>query len=75
MVISKKYIHSNAISQLQVWRKYAAQKDDVYILDKQMRVIKYYKKPMSDLTNAEKRLTIKTAIIDAVEGRNAPCSQ
>jgi len=57
----------NINSLLKVWEKYDAQKDDIYVIDREGKVAKFYAKPDSFLS----RTNVKDGIEEVLKG--SPC--
>lgn len=54
-------------SQLNIWNKYSASKDDIYVIDRDGKVAKFFAKPDSFLN----RSNVKDAIQQVLKG--SPC--
>merc|ERR1711872_29878 len=54
---------------LNVWSRYDADKDDIYVIDKQGRVAHFFAKPDSFLDKSN----VKDAVLDVLSG--SPCDQ
>lgn len=55
--------------EMHIWRKFGAEKDDVYIIDSEGKIAKFFAKPASDLT----KQNVKNALLDVLN-HGSPCA-